>query len=83
MHAKKTAFVVEHDFIMATYLADRVIVYDGRPGVETYARTPQVHTCICFVLYAYINIYCNTDFSLHIRYPYSHTLCTSHSYTDT
>merc|ERR1719321_1508050 len=27
MHAKKTAFVVEHDFIMATYLADRVIVY--------------------------------------------------------
>jgi hypothetical protein len=23
MHAKKTAFIVEHDFIMATYLADR------------------------------------------------------------
>jgi ATP-binding cassette subfamily E protein 1 len=41
MHAKKTAFVVEHDFIMATYLADRVIVYDGQPGVEAYARTPQ------------------------------------------
>jgi ATP-binding cassette subfamily E protein 1 len=41
MHAKKTAFVVEHDFIMATYLADRVIVYDGNPGVETYAHTPQ------------------------------------------
>jgi len=41
MHAKKTAFVVEHDFIMATYLADRVIVYDGVPGVETTARTPQ------------------------------------------
>lgn len=40
MHAKKTAFVVEHDFIMATYLADRVIVYDGEPGVETYARSP-------------------------------------------
>ncbi|CAN0544639.1 unnamed protein product, partial [Ectocarpus sp. 12 AP-2014] len=31
LHAKKTAFVVEHDFIMATYLADRVIVYDGEP----------------------------------------------------
>jgi translation initiation factor RLI1 len=29
LHAKKTAFVVEHDFIMATYLADRVIVYEG------------------------------------------------------
>ena len=42
MHAKKTAFVVEHDFIMATYLADRVIVYDGTPGVETTAHTPQV-----------------------------------------
>eukprot|EP01033_Poteriospumella_lacustris_P002004 gene2004-1459_t len=41
MHAKKTAFVVEHDFIMATYLADRVVVYDGRPGVETTAHSPQ------------------------------------------
>ena len=41
MHAKKTAFVVEHDFIMATYLADRVVVYDGVPGVETTAHTPQ------------------------------------------
>lgn len=41
MHAKKTAFVVEHDFIMATYLADRVIVYDGQPGVETTAHSPQ------------------------------------------
>ena len=26
LHAKKTGFVVEHDFIMATYLADRVII---------------------------------------------------------
>ena len=25
----RTAFVVEHDFIMATYLADKFIVYDG------------------------------------------------------
>ena len=41
LHAKKTAFVVEHDFIMATYLADRVIVYDGQPGVDATARTPQ------------------------------------------
>ena len=37
MHAKKTAFVVEHDFIMATYLADRVVVYSGQPGVECKA----------------------------------------------
>lgn len=49
MHAKKTAFVVEHDFIMATYLADRVIVYEGNPGVETTANSPQVRViCINF-----------------------------------
>ncbi|KAK6746250.1 hypothetical protein RB195_012391 [Necator americanus] len=41
MHAKKTAFVVEHDFIMATYLADRVIVFDGEPSVQATARRPQ------------------------------------------
>ena len=41
MHSKKTAFVVEHDFIMATYLADRVVVYSGRPGIEATATAPQ------------------------------------------
>lgn len=41
LHSKKTAFIVEHDFIMATYLADRVIVYEGKPGVDTKANTPQ------------------------------------------
>eukprot|EP00644_Phytophthora_capsici_P003570 jgi/Phyca11/535097/estExt2_fgenesh1_pg.C_PHYCAscaffold_310096 len=41
LHAKKTAFVVEHDFIMATYLADRVVVYDGKPGIECTAHSPQ------------------------------------------
>ena len=41
MHSKKTAFVVEHDFIMATYLADRVVVYTGQPGVESWATKPQ------------------------------------------
>lgn len=41
MHSKKTAFVVEHDFIMAVYLADRVIVYTGTPSVETTATAPQ------------------------------------------
>lgn len=39
LHAKKTAFVVEHDFIMATYLADRVVVFDGQPGVKATATT--------------------------------------------
>lgn len=41
LHSKKTAFVVEHDFIMATYLADRVVVYDGKPGVECTAHSPE------------------------------------------
>jgi len=41
MHAKKTAFIVEHDFIMATYLADRVVVYDGKPSIECTATSPQ------------------------------------------
>lgn len=41
LHAKKTAFVVEHDFIMATYLADRVIVFEGKPSVDAYANAPE------------------------------------------
>ncbi|KAI5369923.1 Putative AAA+ ATPase domain, RNase L inhibitor RLI-like, possible metal-binding protein [Septoria linicola] len=41
MHSKKTAFIVEHDFIMATYLADRVIVFDGQPSVKSRANKPQ------------------------------------------
>ncbi|KAK9906615.1 hypothetical protein WJX75_005054 [Coccomyxa subellipsoidea] len=41
MHAKKTAFIVEHDFIMAAYLADRVIVYEGTPSKDATARQPQ------------------------------------------
>lgn len=41
IHAKKTGFVVEHDFIMATYLADRVIVFEGTPSVDTRAHSPQ------------------------------------------
>ena len=40
LHAKKTAFVVEHDFIMATYLADRVVVFEGAPSVKTVANAP-------------------------------------------
>lgn len=41
MHAKKTAFIVEHDFIMATYLADRVIVFEGDPGIDAHAKAPE------------------------------------------
>ncbi|XBW36191.1 hypothetical protein QEN19_001771 [Hanseniaspora menglaensis] len=41
LHNKKTAFVVEHDFIMATYLADRVIVFEGTPAKAATAKTPE------------------------------------------
>ena len=41
LHAKKTAFIVEHDFIMATYLADRVIVFEGEPAKHATACAPQ------------------------------------------
>jgi ATP-binding cassette subfamily E protein 1 len=37
---KKTAFIVEHDFIMATYLADRVIVFEGEPSRQCFASRP-------------------------------------------
>ena len=41
LNNKKTAFIVEHDFIMATYLADRVIVYEGEPGIDCLAKAPE------------------------------------------
>ncbi|KAL0818958.1 hypothetical protein ABMA28_008255 [Loxostege sticticalis] len=41
LHAKRTGFVVEHDFIMATYLADRVIVFEGTPSSTATAHAPQ------------------------------------------
>lgn len=41
LHAKKTAFIIEHDFIMATYLADRVIVFEGEPAISATATPPQ------------------------------------------
>lgn len=41
LHSKKTAFIVEHDFIMATYLADRVIVFEGQPSKNTLAKAPE------------------------------------------
>mmetsp|Transcript_17020 Transcript_17020/g.33265 ORF Transcript_17020/g.33265 Transcript_17020/m.33265 type:complete len:626 (-) Transcript_17020:477-2354(-) len=39
--SKRSAFIVEHDFVMSTYLADRVIVYEGTPGVECTASAPK------------------------------------------
>lgn len=34
---KATCFLVEHDLIVATYLADRVVVFEGVPGKESTA----------------------------------------------
>lgn len=44
MNAKRAAFVVEHDFIMATYLADQVIVFSGSPAIEAFASAPESMT---------------------------------------
>lgn len=40
LQTKKVAIVVEHDFIMLNYLGDKVIVFEGRPGIEATARAP-------------------------------------------
>lgn len=41
MAKRKTAVIIEHDLVMATYLADRVVVFSGRPAVEAQASRPQ------------------------------------------
>lgn len=41
MNSKRSAFIVEHDFIMATYLADKVIVFDGEPAKKAYCTSPE------------------------------------------
>jgi len=40
INSKKSAFIVEHDFIMATYLADQVVVFEGQPGITAVANSP-------------------------------------------
>jgi ATP-binding cassette subfamily E protein 1 len=37
----KILFIVEHDFLMATFLGDCVIVFEGKPGVQSTAKSPQ------------------------------------------
>lgn len=37
LHAKETAFIIEHDFILAAYLADRVIVFEGIAAIAATA----------------------------------------------
>lgn len=38
--SKAAAFVVEHDFMMATYMADKVIGFEGTPAQETSCTSP-------------------------------------------
>lgn len=40
LNSKRAAFIVEHDFIMASYLADRVVVFEGEPAKDTTATSP-------------------------------------------
>jgi ATP-binding cassette subfamily E protein 1 len=39
-HLMQIIFLVEHDFLMASTMADKVNVFDGKPGIEATARTP-------------------------------------------
>lgn len=41
LSSKRSAFIVEHDFIMATYLADKVICFEGIPAKETKCSSPE------------------------------------------
>lgn len=41
LNSKRSAFIVEHDFIMATYLADKVIVFDGEPAKKAFCTSPE------------------------------------------
>ncbi|MFW9881144.1 MAG: ribosome biogenesis/translation initiation ATPase RLI, partial [Candidatus Thorarchaeota archaeon] len=38
---KKAGFVVEHDIITQDFIADSILVFDGIPGLEGKATTPQ------------------------------------------
>lgn len=41
LQIKKTAFVVDHDFMCGIHLADKVIVFDGKPGIQGHASTSE------------------------------------------
>ena len=43
-HSNKSAFIVEHDFLMTTYLADQIIVFSGEPSQKCIAHSPQTMT---------------------------------------
>lgn len=36
----KVMFIVEHDLVMGTYLADKIILFEGTPSIESIAKSP-------------------------------------------
>lgn len=40
INSGKPAFIVEHDFMMANYMADKVIVFSGEPGRHVHVGPP-------------------------------------------
>tara|TARA_B100000963_G_scaffold126667_1_gene110545 strand:- start:63 stop:1922 length:1860 start_codon:yes stop_codon:yes gene_type:complete len=36
----KTCFLIEHDFLMTSTIADKIILFEGKPGLECKAKTP-------------------------------------------
>lgn len=41
MNTKTACFIVEHDFIMSSYLADKVVVFEGTPALDTLGNAPE------------------------------------------
>ncbi|ELQ74788.1 RNAse L inhibitor, ABC superfamily [Trachipleistophora hominis] len=40
VNKQKPLFIVEHDLVMATYLADKMILFEGEPAVSSVASEP-------------------------------------------
>uniref|UniRef100_M4DL62 ABC transporter domain-containing protein n=1 Tax=Brassica campestris TaxID=3711 RepID=M4DL62_BRACM len=60
-YSRTAALVVEQDFMMATYLADRVIVVQGEPGVQSTVNSPVLMANGVNQYLSDLNITCRTD----------------------
>jgi len=38
---KKVAFVVDHDILFVDFVSDKIIVFDGKPGIEGFCTKPK------------------------------------------
>jgi len=38
---EKTAIIIDHDLLLLDFIADRALVFEGQPGKEGHARSPQ------------------------------------------